>query len=67
MKPEMRLSILVAVAMLLLGAPVAYAASEAPSNTLAAPESFAGIKNRAAQFKMASEVVASITASVTAK
>ncbi len=49
MKPQMRLSILVAVAMLLLGAPVEYAASEAPSNTLAAPESFAGIKDRAAR------------------
>ena len=49
MKPEIRLSVLVAVAILLMGGPVGYAASEVRPNTLATPESFAGIKDRAAR------------------
>jgi len=49
MKPGMRPSMLVAVAILLMSWPVECAFSQVRPNTLATPESFAGIKDPAAR------------------
>lgn len=49
MKPETRLSAVAALAMLLTGGVIAYAASQAGPNTLASPQSFAGIKDEKAR------------------
>jgi hypothetical protein len=49
MKSDMRLRALVAVAALLMSMMTAYAVSDGPSDTLASPESFAGIGDTAAR------------------
>src|SRR3981189_1222298 len=49
MKPDMRLQVIVAGAALLMSMLTAYAVSDAPSETLATPESFAAIGDPAAR------------------